>query len=81
MGLIRLLTFALVIWLLWGMVKNYQARKKATHQHNKATAGKEKMVKCQQCSVHLPKTQAQRFQDNWFCSEQHKQRFLEAREK
>ena len=76
MGLIRLVIFALVIWLVWRMIKNYQAsqarRKNSGNQ--KLTSGN--MVACHYCSVHVPENDAIAHEQLWFCSESHKDKFL-----
>jgi len=76
MGLIRLVILGLVIWLLWRMVKNFQARQNS----KKKTGGNiehRNMVLCQFCSVHVPESEATRHGQKWFCSEGHKAKYLE----
>ena len=76
MGAIRLIIFALVIWLAWRMLKNYQLKRKQASNAKRKILEKEKVVMCQLCSIHLPESEAFSHQENWFCSQKHKQKFL-----
>ena len=87
MGLIGLIIFALVIWLLWRLIKNYQRslqsrkNRKTTRENRLAS---DNIVACEQCRVHVPEKDALRFtrdnEDLWFCSEAHKDKFLALRQ-
>lgn len=77
MGLFRLLTFILVVFIAWRMIKNYQA-KLARSKQNRERAEipvQEKMVKCAYCSTHIPEHEAIADGDQWFCSQEHKDLF------
>ena len=76
MGLIRLVIFAVVIWLIWRMVKNFNA-KLASQGKRKDKLENQNMVACRYCSVHVPEKEALNHDDDWFCSEAHKQKFLD----
>ena len=81
MGLIRLVIFALVIWLFWRLIRNYQAslkQGKKTDGNKKLDSGN--MVSCQYCKVHVPEKSAVAHDNLWFCSENHKAKFLADRE-
>jgi len=68
MGLFRLLfliiLFAAAFWL-WRRVM----RKRPTDQKTEQTTLP--MVRCAQCGVHVPRTQALENQDRWYCSRAH----------
>lgn len=79
MALIRLIIFALVVWLVWRMFQNYQVKQE---QRRQQAAGERRldqgrMVRCEYCSVHLPQSAAVCHDEHWFCNHQHKARFLE----
>lgn len=59
------------------MIKNYQAkvaRKNAESEKVKIPV-REKMVKCEYCSIHLPQNEAIAGGEHWFCKPEHKQLF------
>ena len=77
MGLIRLIIFALVIWMFWRLIKNYQAslNNKKQASGNKKLDNKN-MVACHYCTVHVPEQDAVGYDQLWFCSEAHKAKYL-----
>lgn len=74
MGLIRLLTILLLVWLAWFLYKNYLNKQTRHQQNRKLEAGR--IVKCQYCDLHLPETQALQHDSAWFCTRDHMQAFL-----
>ena len=78
MGLIRLIIFALVIWMLWRVVKNFQTSqsKKDNKENTRGEIEQSNMVLCQFCSVHVPEQDAVRHEKQWFCSDRHKEKYL-----
>ena len=76
MTLLRLLMWLLVIWLSWFMIRNYLAKQTQKPKRTKP-ALPQKMVKCDQCSVHLPQSEALQHDARWFCSRAHLQAHLE----
>lgn len=78
MGLFRLLAFALIVWVVWRMIKNYQAKvaKNAAASEKVKIPVREKMVKCEYCSIHLPQDEAIAGGEHWFCKPEHKQLFI-----
>ncbi len=72
MGLFRLITIILVALIIWRTVKNYQAKKAAAKPKAKISV-KEKMVKCEYCSVHIPEADAVTAGKLWFCNTQHRE--------
>ncbi|MEX2367511.1 MAG: PP0621 family protein [Pseudohongiellaceae bacterium] len=76
MGLIRILIFIMVIWLIWRMIRNYQVKQ----QQAREASGKldqKKMVRCEFCNVHLPQSDAVSEKDLWFCNQSHKSKYLD----
>ena len=76
MGLIRLIILGLVIWLVWRLVNNVKARVN-TSKKPEAKIENQSMVSCQYCSVHVPQQEAVKHDDSWFCSQSHRDKFLE----
>jgi len=76
MGLIRLIIFALVIWVIWRLVNNFKAKVTKSKKQG-ATIENQSMVSCQHCSVHVPQNEAINHENQWFCSEAHKKTYLE----
>ena len=78
MGLIRLVIFALVIWMVWRLIRNYQAGQNSKNRNsgNKNKLASSTMVACRYCKVHVPDNTAIAHDDLWFCSESHKAKFI-----
>ena len=78
MGLIRLISYLLIAWLIWRTLKNWyiQYQKAARNKPEKPTRISSKIVKCEHCEVHLPETEAIAHNDQWFCSQKHKHAYL-----
>lgn len=76
MGLIRLVILGLVIWMLWRLVRNFQARQAAADRAKQKSLEQRNMVLCQYCSVHVPENNAIAHDGAWFCSEGHKNKYL-----
>lgn len=76
MGLIRLIIFALVIWMLWRFIKNFQARQNSNKNTSDKKLTRGNMVACQYCAVHVPESDAVEHEQLWFCSEGHKEKYL-----
>jgi len=77
MGLIRLIIFALVIWLIWRLVNNFKA-KQVNKKQQREKIENQNMVSCQYCSVHVPQGDAKAHEGLWFCSDAHKDKYLDA---
>ena len=78
MGLIRLITYALLIWIVWTMIRNWLAKQQqksdSAAQARKAVP---KVVKCRYCDLHLPEEEALTNEAGTFCSKSHQQAWLE----
>ena len=77
MGLIRLIIFALVIWLIWRLVNNFKA-KQVNKKMQRDKIENKNMVSCHYCSVHIPQEDAKAHEGLWFCSDAHKDKHLDA---
>jgi uncharacterized protein len=73
MFILRILIFALVIWLCWRMIKTWLAAPEKKESGNILSS--RKMVKCAYCNTHLPQDQALGDDGKWFCHQQHKSLF------
>lgn len=73
MGLIRVIIIVFIGWLLFRLFRHWQNR-----ISSKPTEAGEKidtMVKCAYCGVHVPQKTAIKYNDQFFCSEEHKNDF------
>ena len=71
MNLIRLLAIAALIWIVYSLVRRY-LRKPATVLKKDTARPIESMVRCEQCGLHIPATEAIRDGDQTFCSPGHR---------
>lgn len=81
MGLIRLLLWLAIAYFVWLNVKSYlrkQEIRKATRAREQQQIP-ERIVKCAQCGLHLPEPEALAAGDRWFCTDDHRQRWLRSR--
>lgn len=72
--LIRLLIVALLIWCGWRWLTRSARLDNSTPMHASTTP--KRMVKCAQCALHLPDTEAFHYRDLHFCSQSHQAAFL-----
>lgn len=81
-GLIRLLTWLALGYFLWYMVRNYL--RKQDNQRNQQTKAKPQspslIVKCRQCGLHLPQSEAVALDNDWFCGDEHRRQWLGQRQ-
>lgn len=77
MGLMRLLFLAVLVWLVWRILR--QTLLSPTRKIPPASPpnSNQKMVRCEWCEVHTPEALALRQNKHHFCSEEHRQRWLE----
>ncbi len=72
--MLRLILLAIAIWLAITFIRQLlQSGKPPARQHR---PGEQNMVRCAQCGVHVPETEAVRDDGRYYCSERHR---LEAR--
>ena len=69
MVLIRFIILAVVIWIIYMMVKRLIAGNADTEQ--KTTKPLEDMQQCKYCGMHVPQTEAIENNGDYFCSKQH----------
>ncbi|WP_227370293.1 PP0621 family protein [Halomonas sp. M20] len=75
--IIRLIIFVVLFWAglkLYRMYREWQLERD-TDQSRRLDDGQ--MVRCSYCRVHLPENDAVRQGDQWFCSPEHRDKFLE----
>ncbi|SHF64866.1 uncharacterized protein SAMN02745148_03189 [Modicisalibacter ilicicola DSM 19980] len=75
--IIRLIIFAVLFWAglkLYRMYREWKLEHGADQPRHLDDA---RMVRCSQCRVHLPEDEALRQGDRWFCSHEHRDKFLE----
>ena len=70
MGLLRLIIFGLVIWLMWRLFQIQKEKKRATRKKSEKIISKN-MVKCEYCDTHLPAENAISDNKLWFCNQKH----------
>jgi len=77
-GLIRLLTWLALSFFLWYLVRNYQRKQDSLrNQRNQAKPQAPSLiVKCKQCGLHLPQSEAVAEDNEWFCSDDHRRLWL-----
>ncbi|MES2603565.1 MAG: PP0621 family protein [Pseudomonadota bacterium] len=81
MGLIRLLTWLAIGYFIWLAVTNYLRKQEQRNASRRAHEQKksqvpERIVKCEQCGLHLPEPEALAANEHWFCTNDHRQRWL-----
>ncbi|MFN3712607.1 MAG: PP0621 family protein [Alcanivoracaceae bacterium] len=75
MGLIRLIILAALIWLVWRILR--QTLLAPRQPPPSADNNPQKMVRCAQCDVHVPLSEAVREGERAFCSDEHRRQWLE----
>lgn len=74
MGIIRLLVLAALIWFTWRLAKRLLQGPIAPPA---PPPDNQKMVRCDWCGVHTPQSLSVRQPPHHFCSEEHRQAWLE----
>ncbi len=69
MNLIRIAVIAIVVWLLIRMVKNY--RNRVRHSRHPGRNDIDTMVQCARCKLHVPKREAIRKGNRFYCCRRH----------
>ncbi len=70
MNLLRLIAIALVIWLLIRLIQRYRAKNRLTKScSTKGNLGV--MVECAHCKLHIPRQEAVKRDQKFYCSRQH----------
>jgi uncharacterized protein len=85
MGIIRLVLLVAAIWLAWRLIKQTFLSSKPEDGDNKGSSRDndipEAMLRCDQCGVHTPSSQAFNIKGHHFCSAEHQQLWLEQHER
>lgn len=86
MGLIRLLILAALMYVGWLLVKRLLRASGGGPvggggRRADAPPRSERMVKCQQCGVHVPEGEAFLHRHLTFCSQEHQRQYLERHER
>ncbi len=68
--LLRLIVLALIVWIIYRLVKSYAKSIGGGKAKMNGQAG-EDMVRCAQCGVHIPKSEGLFIEGKVFCSEAH----------
>jgi uncharacterized protein len=76
MGLVRLLLFVLLAWLVWQLLRPLLG-KRDDSPSPRPPGEVENMVRCAWCGLNLPAGEALREEPHYFCSEEHRRRYLE----
>lgn len=75
-GILRLLIIAGIIWLLYTWVrKALTAQQQPPTQELNPTT--QVMKQCAYCKIHIPEGESTQSQGHFFCSEQHRNLFLQ----
>ncbi len=82
MGLIRLLTWLVIGYFLWAMVRNYLRKQESLRNKQASTKSDSPVliVKCRQCGLHLPQSEAVSADTEWFCGDEHRLLWLGRRQ-
>ena len=79
MGLIRLLLLLLLAWVIWQLIRKALVRPTDRQPPAESGMNGQRMVRCQQCGVHVPEALALWHDDRSFCSKEHQHDWLEQR--
>ncbi|MDR5867896.1 PP0621 family protein [Halomonas koreensis] len=77
--LIRLIIFAVLFFAGLKLYRMYREWKLDREQADAAGPDGGQMVRCAWCQVHLPEDDALREKGEWFCTADHRDKFLEER--
>ena len=69
--MIRLLIIVALVWVAWKLLKNSLLSNAQSRGNAAAGNAATRMVKCQQCGVHLPENEATSKNGHFFCSQLH----------
>lgn len=77
MGLIRLLVFAALAYLVWRVAKHLLTQRGKGGGSRAGELPSQRMVQCRQCGVHVPDQDAFQHRGLNFCSQRHQSQYLE----
>lgn len=70
MGLIRLLLLVAIVWLAYHLYRRWKLGRATPPSAPRAASD---MVRCRHCGLFLPREQALRDGDHYYCSQAHRQ--------
>lgn len=70
--MLKLLLLAVIIWLVYALLKKYSRSVNKDEQTGSVVPPPENMVRCARCGVHLPRSEAILSRDETFCCEAHR---------
>ena len=76
MNLVRLVLIAVVVWLaIYALrrIVNY-----LTPPKTPSTGATKNMVRCAQCGLHLPESEALTYQEKHFCCQEHRRQYSDS---
>jgi len=73
MNLIRLIVITLIIYLLYRMYKSWSINKKLSSARQKEPL--KNIVRCSNCSLHIPENEAISQDGKYFCSKAHLEQY------
>ena len=76
-GILRLLIIAAVIYLVYAWLRKLLNNQSNTHEVQKTSEQPSLMKQCAYCHVHIPEGESTQSQGYFFCSEHHRNLFLQ----
>ena len=76
-GILRLLMIAAIIYLVYVWVRKLLNKQADVSEVQKTSDNQQVMKKCAYCQVHLPESESTQSQGYFFCSEQHRDLYLQ----
>lgn len=70
--MIKILLLAIGVWLVFALLKKYRNSVDRDEQDAPSPPLQEDMVRCGQCGVHLPKSEAILSRGEFFCCDEHR---------
>ena len=76
-GILRLLIIAAVVYLAYVWIRKLLNSRQHTTEVQKADEPRQLMKQCAFCQVHIPEGESTQSQGHFFCSEHHRDLFLQ----
>lgn len=70
--MIKILLLAVGVWLIYSLLKKYSRSLEKDEEAAPPAQLEEDMVRCVQCGVHLPRSEAILSRDEFFCCDEHR---------
>ncbi|MCP1313739.1 MULTISPECIES: PP0621 family protein [unclassified Halomonas] len=75
--IIRLLIFAVLFYAGLKLYSLYRQHKLSQQKRPPERVEGGAMVRCRWCDVHVPESEALRFEEKWFCSSAHRECYIQ----